>query len=91
MNIFFYLITLFFMLVCNSNHCMQYVPMYDWKADLLACHQYRHTTDADKYQETINFILEYAVDRYEEKGGIRLSDKQRAIVKAKFLKDRLGI
>jgi len=61
----------------------------DWKQDVRNLKKSTFLSEK-KYEDTLDNILEYAVDEYEQKKGTKLSPESRDIVKVIQLRSALG-
>ncbi len=94
MNIYA-LIFCFFSVGIGTTYCMQQeLPKrfrdLDWQADVRALTKQSTAISKKEYKETLDQILEYAVDEYERKKGIKLLQKNRKVVKVKLYRNALG-
>lgn len=86
-----YLHILFFLSVTlpTVQYCMEPMPKQyknsNWRQDLRDIRN-NPIWPKEEREKVEDNILEYAVDRYEKKGGIKLAEDQREKVKATFLK-----
>ena len=73
----------------STNQCMEQRPPkqlrhLDWKKDILELEKNRTVFSDKEYQDTLDQILEYAVDRQEKKKG-KLSADDREKTKLRLL------
>lgn len=75
---------------CMEREVPKQLCDLDWKKDIRELKKKRVKLSKEKYQEELDFILEYAADRYERnKVNGKLSTEERERVKKRLLRRAL--